>query len=111
MRSIGVILIAALTICLDGAWALANPASVFCVKSGGKSEIRKGPHGEYGICRLPNGQGKSRSHGNIAGHGFGTGVDCAEDERSPRGRAWRPSTNPAFSGGRHNSEGLATVLD
>jgi hypothetical protein len=26
------------------------------VKSGGKSEIRKGPRGEYGICRLPNGR-------------------------------------------------------
>ena len=24
------------------AWALPNPASVFCVKSGGKSEMRKG---------------------------------------------------------------------
>jgi hypothetical protein len=56
MRSIGIVLLAALTICPDGAWALANPASVFCVKSGGKSEIRKGPRGEYGICRLPNGR-------------------------------------------------------
>jgi uncharacterized protein len=38
------------------AWALANPASVFCVKSGGKSEIRNGPRGQYGVCRLPNGR-------------------------------------------------------
>ena len=38
------------------AWALANPASVFCVKSGGKSEIRNGPKGQYGVCRLPNGR-------------------------------------------------------
>jgi putative hemolysin len=38
------------------AWALANPASVFCVKSGGKSEIREGPNGEYGVCRLPDGR-------------------------------------------------------
>ena len=36
------------------AWALPNPASVFCVKSGGKSEVRKGPRGVYGVCRLPN---------------------------------------------------------
>jgi putative hemolysin len=36
--------------------ALANPASVFCVQSGGKSEIRKGPNGEYGVCRLPDGR-------------------------------------------------------
>jgi len=55
MRSI-VIVLAALTICPEGAWALANPASVFCAKSGGKSEIRKGPHGDYGVCRLPNGR-------------------------------------------------------
>src|SRR5262245_4093898 len=38
------------------AWALANPASVFCVQSGGKSEIRTGPKGQYGVCRLPNGR-------------------------------------------------------
>ncbi|MBX9774710.1 MAG: DUF333 domain-containing protein [Xanthobacteraceae bacterium] len=38
------------------AFALANPASVFCVKSGGKSEIRNGPRGQYGVCRLPNGR-------------------------------------------------------
>ena len=38
------------------AWALANPASVFCVQSGGKSEIRNGPKGQYGVCRLPNGR-------------------------------------------------------
>jgi uncharacterized protein len=29
---------------------------VFCVKSGGKSEMRKGPRGVYGVCRLPNGR-------------------------------------------------------
>jgi putative hemolysin len=40
----------------QAARALANPASVFCVKSGGKSEIRKGPRGEYGVCRLPDGR-------------------------------------------------------
>ena len=34
----------------------ANPASVFCAKSGGKSEIRKGPRGQYGVCRLPDGR-------------------------------------------------------
>ena len=27
------------------AWTLANPASQFCIKSGGKSEIRTGPMG------------------------------------------------------------------
>lgn len=35
---------------------LANPAAVFCVKSGGKSEVRKGPRGEYGVCILPDGR-------------------------------------------------------
>ncbi|HEY4856924.1 MAG TPA: DUF333 domain-containing protein [Xanthobacteraceae bacterium] len=26
------------------------------IVSGGKSEIRKGPRGEYGVCRLPDGR-------------------------------------------------------
>jgi putative hemolysin len=38
------------------AWALPNPASVFCAKSGGKSEMRKGPRGVYGVCRFPDGR-------------------------------------------------------
>jgi putative hemolysin len=29
---------------------------VFCAQSGGKSEIRKGPRGQYGVCRLPDGR-------------------------------------------------------
>jgi putative hemolysin len=48
--------LAALTIGSDSAFALANPASVFCVQSGGRSEIRNGPRGQYGVCRLPNGR-------------------------------------------------------
>lgn len=36
--------------------AMANPASVFCVQSGGKSEIRSGKNGQYGVCRLPDGR-------------------------------------------------------
>lgn len=36
---------------------MANPASEFCVKQGGKSEIHKNADGsEYGVCILPNGQ-------------------------------------------------------
>jgi putative hemolysin len=56
MRPASVFLAVTLAVGPQAAWALANPASVFCVKSGGKSEIRKGPHGEYGVCRLPNGR-------------------------------------------------------
>lgn len=34
----------------------ANPASEFCVKQGGKSEIKKDKDGnEYGVCHLPDG--------------------------------------------------------
>lgn len=55
-RSIGRIFVAVLVISPQSAWALANPASVFCVQSGGKSEIRKGPRGQYGVCRLPDGR-------------------------------------------------------
>lgn len=40
----------------EPALALANPASVFCVQSGGKSEIRTGRRGQYGVCRLPDGR-------------------------------------------------------
>jgi putative hemolysin len=54
-RSIGLIFVAVLVISPQSAWALANPASVFCVQSGGKSEIRKGARGQYGVCRLPDG--------------------------------------------------------
>jgi putative hemolysin len=35
---------------------LANPASAFCIKSGGKLEIRTSPGGQYGVCRLPDGR-------------------------------------------------------
>ena len=55
-RLIGLIFVAVLVISPHRAWALANPASVFCAKSGGKSEIRKGPRGQYGVCRLPDGR-------------------------------------------------------
>jgi uncharacterized protein len=56
LRSTGFILLALLAMSPQPASALANPASVFCVKSGGKSEIRTGPRGQYGVCRLPNGR-------------------------------------------------------
>jgi uncharacterized protein len=55
-RASGAIFVAILLMAPQSAWALANPASVFCAKSGGKTEIRKGPRGQYGVCRLPNGR-------------------------------------------------------
>jgi putative hemolysin len=54
-RATGLIFLALLVLCPERVWALANPASVFCAQSGGKSEIRKGPRGQYGVCRLPDG--------------------------------------------------------
>jgi uncharacterized protein len=54
--SIGFICLAMLAIAPQSARALANPASVFCVQSGGKSEIRNGAKGQYGVCRLPDGE-------------------------------------------------------
>jgi putative hemolysin len=54
--SVGLILLAVLALGPESAWALANPASLFCVQSGGKSEIRNGPRGQYGVCRLPDGR-------------------------------------------------------
>jgi putative hemolysin len=53
-RTLGLILIGMLLMAPQSAWALANPASVFCAKSGGKTEIRKGPRGQHGVCRLPD---------------------------------------------------------
>lgn len=55
-RLIAFVVLAVLAAPVQPASALANPASVFCVKSGGKSEIRTGPRGQYGVCRLPNGR-------------------------------------------------------
>ena len=56
MRPLGILIVVGLFAAPQMAWALPNPASVFCVKSGGKSEIRKGPRGQYGVCRLPGGR-------------------------------------------------------
>jgi putative hemolysin len=55
-RSIGFVVLAMLAAGPESAWALANPASVFCVQSGGKSEIRNGARGQYGVCVLPDGR-------------------------------------------------------
>ena len=55
-RSIGLIVLAMLAMSPEKAWSLANPGSVFCVQSGGRSEIRTGPRGQYGVCRLPDGR-------------------------------------------------------
>jgi len=55
-RSVGFIFVAMLVTSPQSAWALANTASVFCVQSGGKSEIRQGRRGQYGVCRLPDGR-------------------------------------------------------
>jgi putative hemolysin len=55
-RSIGFVVLAMLAVGPESAWALANPASVFCVQSGGKSEIRNGARGQYGVCVLPDGR-------------------------------------------------------
>lgn len=35
---------------------MANPASVYCEKIGGKLDIVKGPDGESGYCILPSGE-------------------------------------------------------
>jgi uncharacterized protein len=56
MRRASRLIFVAILMAPQSAWALANPASVFCAKSGGKTEIRKGPRGQYGVCRLPDGR-------------------------------------------------------
>ena len=39
----------------EPAVGMANPASVYCTKNGGKSIIVKGKGGEYGVCQLKDG--------------------------------------------------------
>lgn len=59
MRRMRIVVLAAASATLVAAapaHALPNPASVFCVRSGGKSEIRTGANGQYGVCRLPDGR-------------------------------------------------------
>lgn len=56
MRYCLILLSLAQAISLNLAWGMADPASEFCVKRGGKLEIRKGPLGDYGVCRLPDGR-------------------------------------------------------
>lgn len=36
--------------------AMANPASEYCLASGGHLRIEKTPNGEVGICALPDGR-------------------------------------------------------
>jgi hypothetical protein len=55
MQSIFILLFLLQAASLDVAWGMSNPASEFFINSGGKLEIRKGPGGEYGVCRLPDG--------------------------------------------------------
>jgi putative hemolysin len=55
MQSIFILLFLLQAASLDVAWGMSNPASGFCIKCGGNLEIRKGPGGDYGVCRLPDG--------------------------------------------------------
>lgn len=41
---------------LGGVPNMANPASVYCAKVGGKLEIRSEAAGEVGYCHLPDGR-------------------------------------------------------
>ena len=50
LRVIGLVAVvasAAVAMSANEASAFRNPASVFCINSGGKSEIRNGPRGQY----------------------------------------------------------------
>jgi len=41
---------------LSPAVGMANPASVYCVETGGKSETAETPAGQTGYCLLPSGE-------------------------------------------------------
>jgi hypothetical protein len=42
-QSIGLVFVVMLAICPESAWALANPAAVFCAQSGGRARFAKAP--------------------------------------------------------------------
>jgi putative hemolysin len=55
VTAVAAVLVAA-TALPEPALALANPASVFCIRSGGRSEILRTVSGaEIGVCILPGG--------------------------------------------------------
>ena len=55
--AVAALALAALSGAAAPALALGNPASQFCVQSGGKSEILTNAAGaQFGICILPDGQ-------------------------------------------------------
>ena len=59
MRAAALVLpiLAAVAVAPFPAWALANPASVFCAQSGGRSEILQTANGaQLGVCILPGGE-------------------------------------------------------
>jgi putative hemolysin len=63
-KSLAIVALSALGACTSGqgeaqparAVGMANPASVHCANLRGASEIREGPGGQYGMCRLPDGK-------------------------------------------------------
>jgi hypothetical protein len=55
--ALGLTILAAAATVPPAAWALANPASQFCVQTGGRSEILQTASGaQLGICILPGGE-------------------------------------------------------
>lgn len=53
--NLAIILLAASPALAAGEATIANPASVFCVKNGGKSVIETEADGQRGYCLLPDG--------------------------------------------------------
>ncbi|MFT8803656.1 MAG: DUF333 domain-containing protein [Acetobacter aceti] len=55
------LLVGTVSACADGRpdkaprIGMANPASVYCKKIGGRLELQQGPDGVHGICHLPDG--------------------------------------------------------
>jgi putative hemolysin len=55
--ALGLLIPAAMMAVPLSAWALANPASVFCVQTGGKSEsVQTASGAQFGVCILPGGE-------------------------------------------------------
>jgi putative hemolysin len=66
-----------------GGSQIANPASTYCTEKGGKLEIRKGPNGETGYCKFPDGS-ECEEWAYMRG-------ECAPGGAKPTAAATKPS--------------------
>ena len=103
-QSIGLVFVALLAICPESAWALANPASVFCAQSGGKSENFAEAPAANTVCA---GSPMDASSTNGLTTGRCTGGECRRADRTRPARRFDASQHGG--GGASTNFGLITL--